>query len=236
MVSSARAPRVYESIVEELERAIYDGRLRQGDKLPPERQLVRQFRASRVAVREALRTLEHRGLVIVRQGSTGGYFVREADATPLFRDLQTLLRLGRVSVQQLLEARALIEPSLAELAARRATDADLKALAQCLEQRAGAPPERARVLDVEFHRRLADTAGNPVHAVVTHVLMHLEREVVAPRFEQTGAESVEIALDHGRILDAVAARNGLEARVRMEAHIAAVLRQLDRGAGARIAG
>lgn len=236
MVSSSRAPRVYESIVEELERAIYDGRLRQGDKLPPERQLVRQFSASRVAVREALRTLEHRGLVVVRQGSTGGYFVREADATPLFRDLHTLLRLGRVSVQQLLEARALLEPSLAELAARRATDADLKALAQCLEQRAGAPPDRARALDAEFHRLLADTAGNPVHAVVTHVLMHLEREVVAPRFEPAGTESAEIASDHVRILDALAARNPAEARSRMEAHIAAVLRQLDRGAGARIAG
>ena len=236
MVASARAPRVYESIVEELERAIYDGRLRQGDKLPPERQLVRQFRASRVAVREALRTLEHRGLVAVRQGSTGGYFVREADATPLFRDLQTLLRLGRVSVYQLLEARALIEPSLAELAARRATDADVKALAQCLEQRAGVPADRARALDVEFHRLLADTAGNPVHTVVTRVLMHLEREVVAPRFEQSGTESAEIAIDHGRILDAIAARDGAQARARMEAHIAAVLRQLDRGVGARIAG
>ncbi len=236
MVASARAPRVYESIVEELERAIYDGRVRQGDKLPPERQLVRQFRASRVAVREALRTLEHRGLVAVRQGSTGGYFVREADATPLFRDLQTLLRLGRVSVYQLLEARALLEPALAELAARRATDADVKALAQCLEQRAGVPADRARALDVEFHRLLADTAGNPVHTVVTRVLMHLEREVVAPRFEQSGTESAEIAIDHGRILDAIAARDGAQARARMEAHIAAVLRQLDRGVGARIAG
>jgi DNA-binding FadR family transcriptional regulator len=236
MAASARVPRVYESIVEDLERAIYEGRLRQGDKLPPERQLVREFRASRVAVREALRTLEHRGLVVVRQGSTGGHFVREADATPLLRDLQTLLRLGRVSVAQLLEARALIEPPLAELAARRATDADVKTLTRILEQRAGAPPDRARALDAEFHRLLAEAAGNPVHSVVTHVLMHLEREVVAPRFEPAGPESAEIATDHVRILEAVAARDGAEARARMEAHLAAVLRQLDRGAAARIAG
>ena len=74
MFGTVRTPRVYEQIVAQIERAIYDGRLAHGDKLPPERQLVREFGASRVAVREALRALEHRGLVDVRQGSAGGYF------------------------------------------------------------------------------------------------------------------------------------------------------------------
>ena len=86
MFSSVRTPRVYEHIVAQIERAIFDGRLQQGDKLPAERQLVREFGASRVAVREALRALEHRGLVEVRQGSAGGYFIRELDAGPLVRD------------------------------------------------------------------------------------------------------------------------------------------------------
>ena len=81
MFGVVRAPRVYEHIVAQIERAIYEGRLAHGDKLPPERQLVREFAASRVAVREALRALEHRGLVEVRQGSAGGYFIREVDDT-----------------------------------------------------------------------------------------------------------------------------------------------------------
>jgi DNA-binding FadR family transcriptional regulator len=51
MFSSVRTPRVYEHIVAQIERAIFDGRLQQGDKLPAERQLVREFGASRVAVR-----------------------------------------------------------------------------------------------------------------------------------------------------------------------------------------
>jgi GntR family transcriptional repressor for pyruvate dehydrogenase complex len=57
---------VYHHIVAHIERAIYDGRLECGDKLPPERELGRRFGASRVAVREALRALEHRGLLEVR--------------------------------------------------------------------------------------------------------------------------------------------------------------------------
>src|SRR2546428_674439 len=89
MFGAVRAPRVYEHIVAQIERAIYEGRFAHGDKLPPERQLVREFGASRVAVREALRALEHRGLVEVRQGSAGGYFIRRLDALPPVRGRRT---------------------------------------------------------------------------------------------------------------------------------------------------
>src|SRR3989475_768665 len=155
MFGAVRAPRVYEHIVAQIERAIYEGRFAHGDKLPPERQLVREFGASRVAVREALRALEHRGLVAVRQGSAGGYFIRELDATPVVRDFQTLFRLGRVSLAQLAEARALLEPESARLAAARVTDTELKALGECLDARTepGLISRRRRALDAEFHRR-----------------------------------------------------------------------------------
>src|SRR5438477_12839933 len=159
---AARAPRVYEQIVAHVERAIYEGRLRQGQKLPPERQLARDLKASRVAVREALRTLELRGLVEVRQGSTGGYFVREADDRALVRDFATLFRLGRVSRAQLIEARRLIEPEVAFLAAQRASDAHVKQLTAAVEQRdaAAAGGGEPRAFDLEFHRVLSDAARN----------------------------------------------------------------------------
>src|SRR2546430_14400688 len=98
MFRAVRTPRVYEHIVAQIERAIYEGRLAHGDKLPPERQLVREFGASRVAVREALRALEHRGLVEVRPGSPRGHFLRELDATTALRDLSTPLRLRRAAL------------------------------------------------------------------------------------------------------------------------------------------
>ena len=232
MPASVRAPRVYEQIVAHIERTIYEGRLRQGQKLPPERQLARDLKASRVAVREALRTLELRGLVEVRQGSTGGYFVREADDRPLVRDFATLFRLGRVSRAQLMEARRLIEPEVAFLAALRATDSDLKHLVAAVEQRdteaaSGGEPRR---FDLEFHRLLSDAARNPVHAVITHALMALEAEVIVPHVQMTGADSAEVNAAHRRILEAVSARKAGEARVIMAAHIEEVQASLDRSA------
>ena len=223
---------MYEQIVAHIERTIYEGRLRQGQKLPPERQLARDLKASRVAVREALRTLELRGLVEVRQGSTGGYFVREADDRPLVRDFATLFRLGRVSRAQLIEARRLIEPEVAFLAAQRATDSDLKHLLAAVEQRdaeaasAGDP----RRFDLEFHRLLSDAARNPVHAAITHALMALEAEVIVPQVQMTGADSAEVNAAHRRILEAVSARKAGEARVIMAAHIEEVQASLNRSA------
>ncbi len=223
---------MYEQIVAHVERAIYEGRLRQGQKLPPERQLARDLKASRVAVREALRTLELRGLVEVRQGSTGGYFVREADDRPLIRDFATLFRLKGLSRAQLIEARRLIEPEVAFLAAQRATDAELKGLLAALEQRTATAADggEPRRFDIEFHRLLADAARNPVHAVVTHALMVLEADVVAPRVQFADADSAEVDAAHRRIYEAVAARKAGEARAIMAAHIEEVQASLDRSA------
>jgi len=235
MLSSVRTPRVYENIVAQIERAIYEGRLQRGDKLPAERQLVREFKASRVAVREALRALEHRGLVEVRQGSAGGYFIRDADAAPLLRDFQTLFRLGRVSLAQLIEARLLIEPDTAALAAARATDAEVKVLGAALEERA----ERrsaggdARELDMDFHRLIAAAARNPVHAVLTHALMELEVRVVVPRIEMSAADDAALDAAHRRLLDAVTARQPEAARVAMHDHIVDLERRLAEAARER---
>jgi DNA-binding FadR family transcriptional regulator len=230
MLSSVRTPRVYEHIVAQLERAIFDGRLRIGDKLPPERQLVREFRASRVAVREALRALEHRGLVEVRQGSAGGHFICEADAAPLLRDFQTLLRVGRVSLPQLIEARLLVEPQVARLAALRATEIDQKTLRAALAERSAlaAAGGDSRFLDLQFHRLVADTAKNPVHAMLTHALMALEVEVV-PAADVFSADDLAAAdTCHHEILDAIAARDADRAGEVMERHIVDVQRRLRR--------
>jgi DNA-binding FadR family transcriptional regulator len=229
MFTSVRTPRVYEHIVGQIEQAIFEGRLAAGDRLPPERELVRQFHASRVAVREALRTLEHRGLVEVRHGSSGGHFVREVDAGLVRRDFATLFRLGRVSPGQLGEARLLVEPAIAGVATQRAGDVDVKALGDALEARerlvaAGGDP---RVLDVRFHRQVAATAKNPVHAILVEALTDLEVEI-QPRGALSADDHAAIGAAHRAIAAAIAARDAHRARTAMEAHILDLQQRLRR--------
>jgi DNA-binding FadR family transcriptional regulator len=238
MFTSVRTPRVYEHIVGQIEQAIFEGRLGNGDRLPPERELVRQFHASRVAVREALRTLEHRGLVEVRHGSSGGHFVREVDTGLVRRDFATLFRLGRVSPWQLTEARLAIEPQVARLAAQRAADVDVKALGAALDgrselaQRGGDP----HALDIAFHRLVAAAAKNPVHAILVDALMDLESGVVAPLAPHADEAGEGVVAAHGAILEAIAARSPEQARTAMEAHIVDMQRQVRRAEHARARG
>jgi DNA-binding FadR family transcriptional regulator len=214
MFTSVRAPRVYQHIVEQVERAIFAGRLRSGDRLPPERELVRQFRASRVALREALRTLEHRGLIEVRHGSNGGHFVRHVDAGLLRRDFATLFRLGRISLAQLTEARLMAEPEVARLAAQRATGGDLDLLRAAVAERP--------VVREGFHRLVATAARNPVHTVLVDALSDLE-----PRACLTDDDEA-VAAAHKDIFAAIAAREPERARGAMTAHIIDVQRRLGR--------
>ncbi|MBI3635806.1 MAG: FadR family transcriptional regulator [Candidatus Rokubacteria bacterium] len=230
MFSSVRAPRVSEHIIGQIEAAIFGARLRSGDKLPPERELVRQFRASRVAVREALRSLAQRGLIEVRHGASGGHFVREFDTGLLRRDFETLLRLRRISVPQLTEARLLIEPEIAALAALRATDVDQKSLVATVDGRreliaGGVAP---RELDVEFHRLVAGASHNPVHTILTDALMTLETSAVLPRIELSADDNVAIDLAHRAIITAIAGRRPDDARTAMAAHIVDVERRFGR--------
>ncbi len=213
MFTSVRAPRVYEHIVEQVERAIFAGRLRSGDRLPPEREMVHQFRASRVAVREALRTLEHRGLIEVRHGSSGGHFVRHVDAGLLRRDFSTLFRLARISLPQLIEARLMVEPEIARLAAERATGTDLELLRAAVDGHAAKDG---------FHRLMAAAAQNPVHAVLVEALSDVE-----PRTCDTEADETVTAA-HKVIFAAVAAREPERARAAMAMHVVDVQRRFGR--------
>lgn len=230
MFTSVRTPRVYEHIVGQIEQAIFERRLDAGDRLPPERELVRQFHASRVAVREALRTLEHRGLVEVRHGSSGGHFVRAMDAGLLRRDLTTLLRLGRITPWQLTEARLLIEPQVAGLAAQRAADVDLKALREALAARAdlAGRGQDSYPLDVAFHRLIAATAKNPVHAILVDALLDLEAEAMGRGAARTVEDAAAEGAAHRAIAEGIAARAPERARAAMEAHVVDVQRRLRR--------
>src|SRR3990170_6965179 len=114
---SVKSPRVFEEIVTQIREMIFSGKLKLGDKLPSERELVRQFGASRVTVREALKILEREGLIRVKVGLGGGAFVTQAEPKLVTDALNTLLRSGLVRVSALQQARFVLEPALAAFVA-----------------------------------------------------------------------------------------------------------------------
>jgi DNA-binding FadR family transcriptional regulator len=73
-------------VVKRIEADILAGRIRTGERLPAERELKRRLNTSRSALREALRVLEHKGLIEMRLGKAGGAYVRRVGATQLSRN------------------------------------------------------------------------------------------------------------------------------------------------------
>lgn len=187
-----RAP-TYRRVYDAIEREILAGRLRIGDPLPTEMELSERFGVNRSTVREGIRLLEQGGLV-TRDGGK-----RPRISAPHYQDLASsasrALVLHAVTFRELWEASMLIEPLIAELAARHIGRADLVRLAQNLEateaaicdlEAGGADVERFVGLDRAFHEILAEATGNRVlmlaHEPVTTLFIPAGR-IILPRLK-----------------------------------------------------
>jgi GntR family transcriptional repressor for pyruvate dehydrogenase complex len=220
-LAQPKKARVYEHIALQVEHAIFQRRLRHGDKLLSERELAAEFGVSRVVVREALRTLQLKGLLEVKKGATGGYFVRHADAEVLKEGLRTLVILGEFTVAHLAEVRVSIEPEVARLAALRSTPKDKQALAALLEQRAlaSAAGEDVGMLDLEFHRLVAAASHNPLYVALLDSLMTLEADLVVPMKLFDSEDHQMVDDDHRDIFSAIIDGDAARAWDTMRHHV-----------------
>src|SRR5260370_13035684 len=134
-IAALRRERVSESVANQIRQAIFSGQLEPGHKLPPEREMAEQFETSRVALREALRSLEQEGMIAIKRGSGGGAFVADFDTAlrALAESLNTVVKLGQAKSDHLTEDRSMLEPVMARVAAARASEEDLSALTAVVE-------------------------------------------------------------------------------------------------------
>lgn len=130
-----RRTKVYEEVAAQIRRQMAEGVLRPGDRLPAERELAEAFGVSRSSVRDAIRVLELAGLVEPRQGE--GTVVHELTLDSLVSPLASVLVTRKDLLADLLEARRLIEPGIAQRAALAATEEDIEAMQAILGRQAG---------------------------------------------------------------------------------------------------
>lgn len=151
--------RAVDAVVKQLQAVIMPGDLTPGEKLPPEREIAASMQISRGIVREALSVLHQRGLVETRQGS--GTRVRVGTSQQVKDAIGILLQRQGISVAEICDAHALIEPEMAALAARRAGDDLSEELHTAIGKLESArhEPEVHVLADVEFHRLIARASG-----------------------------------------------------------------------------
>ncbi|GEO85145.1 MULTISPECIES: FadR/GntR family transcriptional regulator [Alphaproteobacteria] len=154
--------RTASEVIQQIELLILDGVLRDGDRLPGERDLAQDLDVSRPILREALKELEARGLLVAHHG--GGTFVADIIGQVFSRPITELISRHARATRDYLEYRRELEGLTAELAAKRATDTDRALLSRIIEDMKEAHesgnPENELSADVEFHNAIGEAAHN----------------------------------------------------------------------------
>jgi GntR family transcriptional regulator, transcriptional repressor for pyruvate dehydrogenase complex len=177
VTGSTVRPPAYQLLADELRAEITSGRLRPGERLPPEPELCVRTGVSRSTVREALRLLASQHLIVTTRGVTGGSFVAHPDAGQLSEALSTGLTMltnsAGVGLADLLELRRALEIPAAGLAAARRTEAHLTEVAAALFDPALDDLDVMLQAHTLFHSAVAKATGNPLFELVTRPLYHV---------------------------------------------------------------
>jgi GntR family transcriptional repressor for pyruvate dehydrogenase complex len=214
-------------IEESIELAIRKKHYKAGEKLPTEGQLCKLFGVSRTVVREALRKLSARGLVVIKQGS--GAYVNELSSESAIDSINLFLELtddGSL-IFDIIQARQLFEPEIAGQAALNRTAAELDELAENLEALKNSPLEDIEgqtVIDIGFHSLIARTTHNNIVSLLMRPIFDsmpkVKRTIFAKnKLEYLPHEKNMVLKFHEDIFEAIRNGDPREASHAMLAHL-----------------
>lgn len=210
--------RVYEEIVQQMKEYFEKGNIKQGEKLPSERDLAEMFNCSRVSVNQALTILEAQGLVVRKVGE--GTFITDDNDYELAQLVSLLNPSPEHAVNAPLEVRHLFEPQIAQLASERATEEDIALMEDSL-RRQKTKVERGQLIleeDSEFHYLIARATKNQILVKIVEAIHDMvsetrEKSLMA---KEGGRQSLE---GHYVIFEALKNKDGLGAAMAMEQHL-----------------
>ena len=220
MFKTARVNRISQNIVEQIRGTIISGRLKPGDRLPSEKDLAAEFGVSKASLREALRALEALGMLEVKQGMGGGAFVTKVDLETARNNMFNYIFFQNPSIGEFTQLRTFIEPPVAEIAARKCSQADLDYLEDNLNRTRELMDSGPFYyeLDTKFHHKIAEISGN---RLICFVIDSLKNAIVQIKLELDLDRdfSIQVYKAHMRLFDAIRKRDPKQAHEEMRRHI-----------------
>ena len=217
--------RTFEEAVEQIAEKVRSGDLAPGDRLPSERLLAAQMRISRPTLREAVKMLTEAGVLEVRRGQSGGTFVRSELVPRALLHSSWEVRVSEVS--GVLEARRLLEPRVAQLAAVHAGESDFAAMRSAIDRKRELAEQSDFLrhedlflqLDLKFHLIIARATGN---STIVTLMRSLFRRLEIARDMAVHAPTVPdwVIEIHERTLDAIRAADFEAIEAVMDEHLA----------------
>lgn len=201
---------LHTEVIDQVCELIDRGVLVPGQTLPSERDLAQKLGVSRNSVREALRVLEARGVIVTRHGV--GRSIR--DVSPFSSTAWAITeRIESLTVREVLEVRVLLEPHACLLAAARRTEEELAVI------KAAADHRDTWEDNVRFHHSVAAAADNYVLEQLIVQQMHLLQELRQRDRYPSSGDAVPLIAQHQQIARAIEERDSVRAKALMEDHL-----------------
>lgn len=177
-----RIPKTAELVAARIRRAVVTGELQTGDNLPSEAALIEDFQVSRPTIREAMRILESEGLISVSRGARGGARITQPDSEIVARAAGIALQTRGATIKDVYEARMIIEPPAARLAAERRPKEAAAVLRPHIDREFELTGDIVAVTQAiaDFHRLLMEQCGSDTLAILALALKDVfERSLLA---------------------------------------------------------
>ncbi|HEX2849369.1 MAG TPA: FCD domain-containing protein [Acidimicrobiales bacterium] len=216
-IPQRRTEKISEIVAREI---VHDMRsMAPGAKLPSEAAMLEKYRVGRASLREALRLLEVQGLIVIRPGPGGGPVVAAVDSRHFARMASLYFHLSGATYRDLAEARLVMEPVMARLAAERQDPDDLAKLERFIQETPDSTnqPEYFRH-STEFHAVLSGMSGNPVLDLMGRSLKDLYADRLEELIFPVDAR-VRVQQEHATIARAIVKGNAARAEKLMREHM-----------------
>ena len=215
-IAITRSTSLSKAIVHEITRLVAVGKIKPGDKFPPEAVLAEQMGVGRSSIREAFRVFQILGVTEAKPGR-GTVLVNTA---PLFALTDWSEFTSKDLINDIVEARLLLEPLIAAMAAKRADAAGIRRIAEAIEAGRKAVGDEAASIQtsLDFHTAVAEAGGNQTLLLATRLLRSLYFE--STRFSRRHPESYSTLLaDHEKIFVAIRDGDAKAAVAASESHM-----------------
>lgn len=224
--SPIRRVRTHEQVLAQIEQKILEGRLRVGEKLPSERDLVDALGVSRTSVREALRALEAMGIIEanVGTGTDAGSIVSGRSTLALSNLLRLHMALAQISLNDLVDIRIQLERNATNRAAGRCGTTEMAHLRGLISSMQADDIDHVRFnqLDTEFHVSIARFSGNALASDLMQALRDAVESEMTKIFESLDdwrAVACSLGDEHEAIVAAIEDGDGMSAAKLVDEHI-----------------
>jgi len=211
-------------IIRQIKNLLSTGQLKQGDRLPSERQLAERFGVGRTYVRDAIKKLEFYG--IVKTMPQSGSYIAGLEISAMEGLITDILKMDNNDLYSLVEMRYILEANGAGLCAQRRTENDLVALQKAVlkfESKIKINPSAVEE-DLAFHRAIAEGSKN---MVLKSLLMTIMPDILVSyaKFKlcETNAKVSKAAIEHRMLLEAILSQDAVKAQEIMKEHLRGVL-------------